>query len=512
MTRMAGAASTRLIIGMEIHVELATHTKMFSRSANVAHAAHLDAPPNTLIDPVSVGLPGALPVPNRQAIELAIMVGLALRCAIAPRSRFDRKNYFYPDLPKGYQISQYERPLCLDGALDIELEDGSIKRIGILRAHLEEDTGKLAHELPGGWHSENTLLDLNRAGTPLLEIVSQPDLATADEAVEFARSVHTICRYLGVTEGVMQRGHMRFEPNVNVAIEDEHGALHMTPIVEIKNLNSFKSLHAAIQFEFRRQVEAWKRDGLEQGPGMKSTRGWDMQRRVTVLQRSKEDAHDYRYFPEPDIPPIEVTESWLRDIRARMPELPAERRQRFVEQLGLTEKDARSLVADRDVCAFFERAADLLAEHGDESMTRQRASQLCAKLLLNSGARRANERECGLHELGISASSVADVLLLREKGRIGSNAADELFGLLCATDEPAEQVAARCGLLQVSDDDLLEEWASQAIAAQSQAAADYAAGKDAALLRLIGEVMKISKGRAKASRVGSVLDRQLRRH
>ncbi|HVP73420.1 MAG TPA: hypothetical protein VMS30_06745, partial [Phycisphaerales bacterium] len=249
---MTAVASARLKIGMEVHVELATRTRLFSRTASVAHRDHFDAPPNSLIDPVILGLPGALPVMNRAAVEQAMLVGLALNCQIARHSRWDRKNYFYPDLPKGYQISQYDLPLCFDGEIDVHLggaEGGAMRKVGIIRAHLEEDAGKLGHELPGGARYDGSLVDYNRAGTPLLEIVSAPDLTSADEAVAYAQELRTLCRFLGVSEAIMQRGHMRFEPNINVIIDTRDGREFATPVVEVKNLNSFKSLHGAIEFE-----------------------------------------------------------------------------------------------------------------------------------------------------------------------------------------------------------------------------------------------------------------------
>jgi aspartyl-tRNA(Asn)/glutamyl-tRNA(Gln) amidotransferase subunit B len=509
MTLMATIASTRLIIGMEVHVELATRSKMFSRSANVAHPSNFDALPNTLIDPVSLGLPGALPMPNREAIELAMMVGLALNCSIAPVSRFDRKNYFYPDLPKGYQISQYAMPLCIDGALDIELADGPTRRVGIIRAHLEEDTGKLSHDLPGGAAYDGSLLDLNRAGTPLLEIVTQPDLTSADEAVAFAKELRNICTFLGVTEGIMQRGHMRFEPNINVQIDDADGKRHVTPIVEVKNLNSFKSLHAAIEYEARRQVEAWQSDSLVHATGMKRTRGWDANRQVTFEQRHKEEAHDYRYFPEPDIPHVQVSDEWRDDVRVRLPELPAARRRRFVDDLGMHERDARALVAERDLCAFFEASVDEIMR-SPGALTRSGAAQGCAKMLLNAGAKRGNERDRPVSELGITPVQLAQLVLLREANLIGSSAADQLFGLMCDSADDAETAARAHGLLQVQDESQLDAWIEEAMAAQPQAANDFRSGKDAAMGRLVGEVMKASKGQADAGAAQVRLRERLR--
>jgi aspartyl-tRNA(Asn)/glutamyl-tRNA(Gln) amidotransferase subunit B len=506
--------TARLKIGMEIHVELATRSKMFTRVANVAHPDHYDAPPNSLIDPVVAALPGALPVMNRRAVEMSIMVGLALNCRIASFSKWDRKNYFYPDLPKGYQISQYDLPLCVDGVLEIPVEHGGAKRVRIIRAHLEEDTGKLGHELPGGFHYEGSLVDLNRAGTPLLEIVTHPDLESADEAVTFARELRNICRFLGVTGGVMQRGHMRFEPNVNVIITTDDGREVATPIVEVKNLNSFKSLRGAIEHEFKRQVEQWQKDGVTHASGLKSTRGWDDVRGVTVLQREKEEAHDYRYFPDPDLVPVIVSDAWREEIAAQIPELPMRRRQRYHDEYGLSEKEALTLTDDADLCFFYEACIDETSKRPNVQTSKGTwIGRECAKWLLNAGAKRANERGVGIHELGISPKQIAQIIALREQESIGSNAADELFGLLCEPehrDADALELATARGLVQVRDEAALDRWVEEAIAAQPQAASDFAAGKDAAAGRLVGHIMKISKCQADAKAINAKLRQKLR--
>jgi aspartyl-tRNA(Asn)/glutamyl-tRNA(Gln) amidotransferase subunit B len=507
---MAEIVSTRLKIGMEIHVELATRSKMFSRAANVAHPDHYDAPPNTLIDPVVAALPGVLPVMNRQAVEMAMMVGLALDCTIAGFSKWDRKNYYYPDLPKGYQISQYDLPLCFDGELHIPGADGTTKRVGIIRAHLEEDAGKLGHELPGGRPYDGSLVDLNRAGTPLLEIVTHPDLDCAEDAVTFGRELRNICRSLGVSAGVMQRGHMRFEPNINVIIDTEDGREFATPIVEIKNLNSFRALRSSIQYEHRRQIEAWQADGIIMAPGRKSTRGWDDAGQITVLQREKEEAHDYRYFPDPDLVPVIVDEAWRRAVAARIPELPMQRRARYQAQYDLPAKDAAALADDPDLCFFFERCLEAYHALAASEVPIAHPGLAGAKLLLNTGARRANERGCGIHELGISPQQVAQIIGLRDDQRIGSTAAEELFGLLCETDEDAAAVADRLGLIQVRDEGQLDRWCDEAVAAQPKAAEDFRGGKDAALGRLVGEVMKLSRGQADAAAVREKLAGKLR--
>jgi aspartyl-tRNA(Asn)/glutamyl-tRNA(Gln) amidotransferase subunit B len=499
---------TRLMIGLEIHVELATRTKMFTRVANVAHPDHFDAEPNSLVDPVVAALPGVLPVMNKRAVEMSIMVGLALNCEIARFSKWDRKNYFYPDLPKGYQISQYDLPLCGDGSIDIPTADGT-KRVGIIRAHLEEDTGKLGHELPGGFHYEGSLVDLNRAGTPLLEIVTQPDFDNADDVVTFAQELRNICRFLGVTEGIMQKGHMRFEPNVNVIIDTADGHEFRTPIVEVKNLNSFKVLRAAIEYEHKRQVEEWKKTGRVMGAGMKRTRGWDDQTLTTVLQREKEDAHDYRYFPDPDLVPVTVSDAWLDSIRAEIPELPLQRRERFMSEYGLDRKDSLALTDDRDVCLFYESCVDALHRATKSQVPTAHPGYAAAKLLLNAGAKRANERGCMIHELGISPDQVAQVILLRDAGTIGPQAADTLFGLLCDRKADALEVATGAGLVQVRDDAALDRWVDEAIIANPQVAADVKGGKMAAIGRLVGAVMKLSGGKADAKAVNDKLKEKL---
>ncbi|MHC5113584.1 MAG: Asp-tRNA(Asn)/Glu-tRNA(Gln) amidotransferase subunit GatB [Planctomycetota bacterium] len=491
--------SVRTVVGMEVHVELATRSKMFTRAANVAHPEFYDAAPNSLVDPVVAALPGALPVMNKRAVELSIMVGLALNCEIPRFCKWDRKNYFYPDLPKGYQISQYDLPLCVNGWIEFPAGGGGTTRVRIIRAHLEEDAGKLGHELPGGHHYEGSLVDLNRAGTPLLEIVSEPDIGSADDAVTYGRELRNVCRFLGVTEGVMQRGHMRFEPNINVVITTADGVEHATPIVEIKNLNSFRSLRDAIEHESVRQVDAWKSDGVEKASGNKSTRGWDVDRGVTVLQREKEEAHDYRYLPDPDLVPVIVDDAWREAIAATIPELPRQRRERYEGDFGLTPIESALLTDEYDTCLFYESCIDAGAD-----------GLATAKLLLNAGAKRANERGCRIDELGIAARQVAQLIELRAGDVIGSSAADELFGLLCDTDEDAAAVAEARGLVQERDEGQLDAWIDAALAQQPQAAEDFAAGKDAAAGRIVGAVMKASGGKADAKAVQARLRERLR--
>ena len=490
----AAVRSVRLKVGLEIHVELATRSKMFTRAGSPGNPEFYDREPNSLVTPTVAALPGTLPVMNRRAVEMSMMVGMALGCSIARRSKWDRKNYYYPDLPKGYQISQYDLPLCHDGAFELPVAGGGTKRIGIIRAHLEEDTGKLGHELPGGFHYEGSLVDLNRAGTPLLEIVTAPDFDSAADVVAFAQELRSVCRFLGVTEGIMQKGHMRFEPNINVIIELEDGTVVKTPVVEVKNLNSFKAVKGAIEYEATAQVDRWREDGRVMGPNAKSTRGWDDVKCVTVLQREKEDAHDYRYFPDPDLVPVVVDDAWRERVRAEIPELPLARRARYVGTYGLEEKDAAALVEDRDPCIFFESC---VAELGGTA----KAGYAAGKFLLNQLAKRANELGMGLHAAGVTAKQVAGIVSLRESGALGAQNVDALVAVIAGTTDDAKAAAEKAGLLVVRDDAALDGWIDQAIAANEQAAADVRAGKMAAIGRIVGSVMKLAGGTVDAKTV-----------
>lgn len=532
----------KLIVGMEVHVELATRTKMFSRAPSPASPAfdpheNPTVTPNSLIDATVIALPGALPVMNREAVDMAIKVGLALRCQIAPLTKWDRKSYFYPDLPKAYQISQYDLPICFDGSIDVPAVDdngqvdleGEPTRIGILRAHLEEDAGKLLHEAPGGLPIDGTIADYNRAGTPLLEIVTQPEFTSGTQVVMFCRQLRNICRFLGVTEGIMQRGHMRFEPNINVQLTMKDGKLIRTPIVEVKNLNSFKSVQGAIEYELEEQPRRWLADRREMGPGTKQTRGWDDRaeggRGATVAQREKEDAHDYRYFPDPDLTPVVVNEEWKERIRATIPELPLARFARFMNEFGLGKKEAAALIDERDVCFFYEGTIGAMESLG---LSHARAGKLAANLLLQSGAKRANEAGTDIHRLGISPEQVAAIGKLREDGKLNNQNTDELFGLLCSGEgerrggteiqreekqgrsipsdsvrlgasvadvfSEVEELARTRNMLTVRDDAAMTQWVERAIAENEQAAADVRAGKVAAVGRLVGAAMKHSGG------------------
>jgi aspartyl-tRNA(Asn)/glutamyl-tRNA(Gln) amidotransferase subunit B len=500
----AADIKTRLMVGLEVHVELATRSKMFTAAPNVAHPDNFDAGPNSLCDPVVVGMPGVLPVINKRAVEMAMMVGLALGCKIARFTKWDRKSYYYPDLPKNYQISQYDLPLCYDGAVELPGAaagpgEGGGKTIRVLRAHLEEDAGKLLHEAPGGGAIDYSIVDLNRAGTPLLEIVTQPDFETAEQVVAFAQMLRNLCRTLGVTEGIMQRGHMRFEPNINVVIESA-GATYRTPIVEIKNLNSFKALFGSVQYEYGRQIEQWRQTGQVMAAGAKSTRGWDDVRQETFLQREKEDAHDYRYFPDPDLVPVVVSDAWLEAVRAQLPELPAAKEQRLIERLGLEAKQAKALVEEPALCGFFEAV-----------VARGVEGKRAAAILMNNLARRANQQHGAVTDLGITPRQVGAIEAMVAGGKISATAADDLYGLCCENPQAdPEALAKENGLIQVSDDGALSAWVEQAVAANPKAADAVKGGKDAAIGALVGAVMKLSKGQANPKRINDMIRMKLR--
>jgi aspartyl-tRNA(Asn)/glutamyl-tRNA(Gln) amidotransferase subunit B len=510
MPRMAEIRSISLVVGMEVHVELATRSKMFTRAPSPAHPDNEDADPNTLIDPMVLALPGALPVPNARAVELSARVGLALGCQIARRTKWDRKSYYYADLPKNYQISQYDMPLCFDGAIDLPAtDDAPATRIGIIRAHLEEDAGKLLHDWPGGKPIDFSIVDLNRAGTPLLEIVTAPDFTSAEQAVTFAQMLRTICRFLGASEGDMQKGHMRFEPNINTILTLDDGRIVKTPIVEIKNLNSFRALRGAIEYELREQPRRWQEDGRELASGTKSTRGWDDTREVSFLQREKEEAHDYRYFPDPDLLPVEIEADTIEQWRSELPELPHQRATRYQTDFALGEKEARALTDERDTCLFFEAATDAITHHGIDHGA---AGKLAANVILQVGFRLAKERNLGVDQLGIAPEQLADIIRLRNDGQISATGAETLFEHLCTSDQAAEDAAAERNLLLVTDTSALEQWCDQVIADEQNAKAvdDVRSGKDAAIGRLIGAVMQRSGGSADAKTVRAMLIERIR--
>jgi aspartyl-tRNA(Asn)/glutamyl-tRNA(Gln) amidotransferase subunit B len=503
--RSAEITGVRLIIGLEVHVELATASKMFTRARNPTHAAARDAEPNTLIDPVVLALPGALPVPNARAIELSIAVGLALGCQIATVTRFDRKNYFYPDLPKAYQISQYDKPLCADGAVDLPAfnDRGEADltaprtRIGITRAHLEEDAGKLMHEAPGGRAIDHSIVDLNRAGTPLLEIVTEPDFTHAAQVEAFCRWLRHTVRLMGASHGVLQEGHMRFEPNINCVLTLAGGQTITTPIAEVKNLNSFRAVVGAIEYEHRAQPQRWRDTGKVMGPGAKATYGWDDANARTTVQREKEDAHDYRYFPDPDLPPVRVDDAMLRRARALAAEPWLPQLERLTGELALPIADASIILNDHATAQRFRAALAMLGERGHEPA---KAAKALANAITQKLASLANERGLAPGELPITPTQLADAIDMRQHGEISSNGLDELLEAMATehADPPIEAdvraLADQRGLRIVQDCAAIDAWCQAAIDANPQAADEVRAGKQQAIGRLIGHAMQQAKG------------------
>ncbi|GAB5497357.1 MAG: Asp-tRNA(Asn)/Glu-tRNA(Gln) amidotransferase subunit GatB [Phycisphaerales bacterium] len=498
-------ASIRPVIGMEIHVQLATQTKLLTRAPNTARPGAEESNPNTLTDRVVLALPGALPVMNRSAVELSMLVGLALGCRLNERTIWDRKSYFYPDLPKAYQTSQYDLPVCAEGVLDVPVMDESgfidlsaqVNPVRITRAHLEEDAGKLVHE--GARYS---LVDLNRAGTPLLEIVTEPDMHSADEAVAFGRFVRTICKAVGATQGVMMRGHMRFEPNINLELTLKDGSVIATPIVEVKNLNSFRSLAGAIAYEIKQQPKRWADSGETHGQGMKSTRGWDDDKEITVLQRSKEDALDYRYFPEPDLAPVVLDQKWLSDILARMPELPLAKMMRYVKEQGLSERDAQQIAESRAASALFDGARTIAADLGVPAADADRHASI---LIIRSVTKTANDLGKSIGDLDLETARLAELVKLRHEDTVSAQSADAIVAAMIGSEESARAIAERHGLVQISDTGQLETWCDEVIAELPEMVEQIRAGKTAAIGRLIGEVKKKSGGSADAKLVRDIL-------
>jgi aspartyl-tRNA(Asn)/glutamyl-tRNA(Gln) amidotransferase subunit B len=480
----------KVIVGLEIHVQLGTESKMFCGCA-----VEFGAEPNSRVCPVCLGMPGVLPVMNKQAYEYAVLTALALDCRIPMFTKWDRKSYYYPDLPKNYQISQYDLPLGADGFIEIPLESGETKKIGIKRAHLEEDAGKHLHT--AGNYSQ---VDLNRTGTPLLEIVTEPDMNSGAEVRSLAVELQRMVRFLGVSEADMQKGHMRFEPNINLAINKDDTEFR-TPIVEIKNLNSFRALERSVNYEEQRQFDEFLDTGKMIEMGNKTTRGWDDEREVTVLQREKEEAHDYRYFPEPDLVPVELTEDWLGDIQSRLCELPLKRQIRYVREFQLSDYDAGVLTADRSISDFFEEAVKTGGE----------PKRIC-NLLTQAGLKIAKEKSCGIDELGVKPRSVSRLAEMIEAGQISASSSVPVFEAMVQTAKEPEVLAQELNLIQKSDAGELEAIVEKVLADNPNAVEDViAGGKKSKKARgfLLGQVMQKTKGQANPKVVSEILDKKL---
>jgi aspartyl-tRNA(Asn)/glutamyl-tRNA(Gln) amidotransferase subunit B len=470
------------VIGLEVHVQLNTRTKVFC-GCPVAFGA----PPNTNVCPVCLGLPGALPVLNRRAVEMAIQAALAMNCRVNPFSRFARKNYFYPDLPKGYQISQYDQPLAEHGHLEISV-GGVKKRIGVTRVHMEDDAGKSIHD--GFKDSDRyTYVDLNRSGTPLIEIVSEPDMRGSEEVYEYLSELKQVMQYVGVSECDMEKGQLRCDANVSVRLK---GAEKFGTKAEVKNLNSFRFAKMAVDYEIARQVAVLEGGGrVEQ-----ETRLYNVASGETVGMRSKEHAHDYRYFPEPDLAPLRVSEEWLTRVRDAMPELPADKRRRFMESYGLREYDVQVLTATRGVSDYFEKAATVAGD------ARTAANWVIGDLM---GALQGAD----VSTSPVPAEELGELVRLIAKGEISGKMAKEIFAKMFASGESAQSIVEREGLRQISDTDALARIVDEVIANSAKQVEQYKAGKTGVLGYLVGQVMKATQGQANPAVVNDLLKAKL---
>jgi aspartyl-tRNA(Asn)/glutamyl-tRNA(Gln) amidotransferase subunit B len=469
-----------VVIGLETHVQLKTKSKMWCGCANA-----FGAPPNTNVCPVCLGLPGVLPVANDEALRLTALTGLLLNCTIAPYAKFDRKNYFYPDMPKNYQITQYDKPSTLDGYVEFEF-NGGLAQVRITRAHLEEDVGKNFH------FDRNSGVDFNRAGVPLMEIVSEPDLSSADMAYEYLNALKDILVYGGVSNCDMEKGMVRCDVNVSVR---PRGQAELGAKIEIKNMNSFSGVRKALEYEIPRQLEVVKAGGKL----IQSTRRWDDTAGITEEMRTKEHAHDYRYFPEPDLMPFQPTAAWRQEVASRVVELPLARKRRFMHDYQLPASDAQTFVWDVPLGAYFEGVAK-----------QAKNPKAAANWIINNLRAKLGESQTTLAELKFKPAGILELLELVENGKISTKIAQDVFAEMFATGEAPGKIVEQKGLAQVSDTGAIEAFCDQVIAANPGPAADFKAGKAAALNFLKGQVMKLSKGKANPALAGEILERKLK--
>ena len=468
------------VIGLEVHCQLLTRSKIFSAAPTQYGAA-----PNTQVNEVDLGLPGVLPVLNRRAVEYAVRTGLALNCTINQTSRFARKNYFYPDLPKGYQISQHELPICGPGHLDIELEDGTNKRVGITRIHMEEDAGKSSHAA----NAPFSLVDLNRAGVPLVEIVSEPDLRTPEEVVAYLKELHTIVRYIAVCDGNMEEGSFRCDANVSVR---RAGQNELGTRCELKNINSFKFIKDAVTYEIRRQIDVIE-DG---GRVVQQTRLYNPDKGITFAMRSKEESHDYRYFPDPDLPPLVVDDAWLAEIRESLPELPAARRSRYQSQYELSAYDSGVLCAERSVAEYFESAVGVHPTN----------PKGIANWIINEVLREWSDLE---QPFGVTGAQLAQLVRLVDEDVISGKIAKQVFVDVLETGRDPETVVAEKGLRQITDTSAIEPIIDRLIAENPDNVAEFKAGKTKVVGWFVGQVMRETKGQANPQIVNELLQKKL---
>jgi len=493
---MQKTISYETIIGLEVHAQLQTQSKMFC----CCSSDYANAPPNTHVCPVCLGMPGVLPVINQRAIEYTAMTALALNCTISGYTKFDRKNYPYPDLMKGYQISQYDAPIGNDGWLNIEV-DGETKRIGITRVHLEEDTAKLTHR--NGPNNETySLVDVNRSGVPLMEIVGEPDLRSPEEARQYLIKLRSILRYLGVSTANMEEGSFRCDANISIRAE---GTDETTAKVEVKNMNSFRAVYRAMEYEEQRQRRATERgDRLIQ-----ETRGWMEETGKTVSQRSKEYAHDYRYFPEPDLPPLSLSQEWVEEIKAKLPELPEARRDRFMAKYGLPLYDATLLTNTKEMAEYFENC---LKTVGASNLPVAERAKLFSNWILGEFSRIMNAENIDVPDLAerISTERLSELLVLESQSVINTATAKSVLAEMYNTGKSAKEIIVEKGLSQITDSGEIEKAIGQVLAANPQAVADFNKGKETALKFLVGQVMRVTKGRANPQQANELLIKKLK--
>ncbi len=481
------------VIGLEVHVQLQTRSKMFC----CCSADYASTPPNTHVCPVCLGMPGVLPVINQQAVEYTAMTALALNCTISEYTRFDRKSYPYPDLMKGYQISQYEDPIGLNGWLTIEVDDRT-RQAGITRVHLEEDTARLTHRSAPD-EEAYSLVDVNRSGTPLMEVVGEPDLRSPEEARQYLIKLRSILRYLGVSTANMEEGSFRCDANISIRPE---GSDELAAKVEVKNMNSFRAVYHALEYEEKRQRKA-----VEQGEDIfQETRGWVEEEGKTVSQRGKEYADDYRYFPEPDLPPLSLSSDWVEQIKAGLPELPEAKRDRFMTDYALPGYDASLLTGSREMADYFETCLETGLPAGLALPARAKA---VSNWLLGDFSRLLNATSTEIGDSRVNPEQLCQLLDLMQKGTVTGPAAKQVWEEMFKTGRPAREIIDRQGLSQITDTSEIMEAVDQAIAANKQAVADYNAGKETAVKFLVGQVMRATRGRANPQLATELLKKKL---
>lgn len=469
------------VIGLEVHAQMLTDTKIFCGCST-----KFGSEPNTQTCPVCIGMPGVLPVLNKKALEFVIKTGLAMNCKISPYSRFARKNYFYPDLPKGYQISQYELPICEGGYIEIVV-DGKVKRIGITRIHIEEDAGKNIHE-GGGPYS---FVDLNRAGIPLMEIVSEPDIRSPKEAAEYMKKLRTILRYLGVCDGNMEQGSLRCDANVSIRRigQKEYGTR-----TEVKNINSFKFVEKALEYEIKRQIKVVEEGGMV----IQETRLWNSNKGITESMRGKEEAHDYRYFPEPDLVPIAIGKKWIDDIRGTLPELPDAKRERFVSQYSIPEYDADFLISEKALADWYENA---VAAGGHPKAV--------SNWVMGDLMRMLNEENKSIEECPLRPEQLSNMLKLIDNGTISGKIAKKVFEEMYKTGKNADTIVKEKGLVQISDEGLIEKAIDEVLSKNPKEVERFKGGDEKLIGFFVGQVMKAMKGKANPQMVNDLLKKKL---